>query len=280
MTGQVNDQRPLVVTEGPGGVITLTMNRPDVGNAYDAAMLAAFREAVEQAGDAGARAVVVRGRGRHFQAGADLAWMSAVREGSAASNLAASKQAARMFQELNALPCPLVAAVHGACLGGGTGIVAAADVVVATTSAFFSIAEVRWGLQPGIIIPLLNDAMGSRQVRRYALTGERFSAAEARRLGLVHEVVDEASLDAEVERVLAQLLRNAPTAVAVTKRHVRESSWSEATEEAAVGLAISHATTRREAEAEEGMRAFAERRPPAWVPPHVLNRQEKQETPS
>ncbi len=150
----------------------------------------------------GLRAVVISGRGRHFQAGADLKWIDAVRAASREENIAISRATAQAIWRLNAAPVPTVALVQGACFGGGTGLIAACDVVIAADDANFSIAEVRWGLTAAIIIPQLNDAIGVRQVRRYALTGERFCAAEARRIGLVHEIVPAAELAAAGARIV------------------------------------------------------------------------------
>src|SRR6202048_4600975 len=169
------------------------------------------------------RVVVLKGNGRHFQAGADLKWIDAVRHASPAENVRVSHATADAVQRLNRARVPTVALVQGGCFGGGTGIVAACDVVVAADNTVFSIAEVRWGLTAAIIIPQLNDAIGVRQVRRYALTGERFGAEEARRIGLVHEVVPLAELESAVAKVVEQLLANGPEALAETKRLAMES---------------------------------------------------------
>ena len=137
-----------------------------------------------------------------------------------------SRATAQAIWRLNAAPVPTVALVQGACFGGGTGLIAACDVVIAADDAIFSIAEVRWGLTAAIIIPQLNDAIGVRQVRRYALTGERFSAAEARRIGLVHEVVPAAELAAAGARIVDQVLQNGPQAIAETKALALQSAWT------------------------------------------------------
>ena len=164
------------------------------------------------------RVVVLKGNGKHFQAGADLKWINGVRPQSAEENEAASRATFEAVQRLNTLPIPTVALVQGGCFGGGTGVIAACDVVIAADNALFSITEVRWGLTAAIIIPQLCDAIGVRQVRRYALTGERFGAEDARRIGLVHEVVPLAELEAAGAKVVEQLLANAPEALAETKR--------------------------------------------------------------
>ncbi len=163
------------------------------------------------------RVVMLKGNGRHFQAGADLKWINGVRPKSPEENEAVSRATFEAVQRLNRLPIPTVALVQGGCFGGGTGIISACDVVIAADNALFSITEVRWGLTAAIIIPQLCDAIGVRQVRRYALTGERFGAEEARRIGLVHEVVPLAELESAGAKVVEQLLANGPDAIAETK---------------------------------------------------------------
>src|SRR5947209_2339454 len=218
------------------GVATVTLNRPEVNNAYDGALIQGVLAAMDDLAKKPLRVVVLKGNGRHFQAGADLKWINGVRPQSPEANEAASRATFEAVQRLNRLPIPTVALVQGGCFGGGTGIAAACDVVIAADNAMFSITEVRWGLTAAIIIPQLNDAMGVRQVRRYALTGERFGAAEARRLGLVHEVVPLAELEAAGARVVAQLLENGPVAMAETKAHVLASAFGDLDEPRFAGL--------------------------------------------
>src|SRR6188474_3388370 len=171
------------------------------------------------------RVVVLKGNGKHFQAGADLKWINGVRPKSAEENEAVSRATAEAVHRLNTAPLPTVALVQGGCFGGGTGVISACDVVIAADNALFSITEVRWGLTAAIILPQLADAIGVRQVRRYALTGERFGAEEARRIGLVHEVVPLAELDVAGERVVDALLQNAPEANAVTKKRALQFAF-------------------------------------------------------
>jgi methylglutaconyl-CoA hydratase len=246
-------------------VASVILNRPAVNNAYDGdfiqSMLAVM-DALEKV--AGLRAVVVRSRGKHFQAGADLNWLDAVRKSSPEENIRASRATAQAVQRLNLAPVPTVALVQGACFGGGTGILAACDVVIAADNSIFSIAEVRWGLSAAIIIPQLNDAMSVRQVRRYALTGERFEAQEARRIGLVHEVVPLAELEAAGERIVDQLLQNAPDAISQTKALAIEQAFSGPDEAKFNRLIEIHARKRQSAEAAEGLLSFAEKRAAAW----------------
>ena len=249
----------------PRGVATVTFNRPEVNNAYNGQFIAAALGAMDALGkEAALRVVVLRGAGRHFQAGADLKWIRSLAPRSAEDNLAASHDTASVVRRLNELPVPTVALVQGACFGGGTGIVAACDVVIAADNALFSIAETRWGLTAAIIIPQLADAMGVRQVRRYAQTGERFDASEARRIGLAHEVVPLAELDAAGERVVDQLLQNAPDANAQTKALALAHAAAKMTEQAFSRLVASHAAKRRSEEAAEGLASFAGKRAASW----------------
>lgn len=260
-------ESPVLVSVDDRGVVTVTLNRPEVNNAYNGAMIDGILAALDGLADiAGARAVLLRGNGRHFQAGADLKWILSVREQDESVNLEVSRKTAEAVDRLNHLPVPVVAMVQGGCFGGGTGIVAACDVVIAADDAVFSIAEARWGLHAGIIIPQLNDAMSVRQVRRYALTGERFDAHEARRVGLVHEVVEKARLETRAREVIDAILQNAPGALARTKAHVLEHAWGRLPEAVLAGLVASHAAARLGPEAAEGLASFVEKRPAAWAP--------------
>jgi methylglutaconyl-CoA hydratase len=246
-------------------VASVILNRPAVNNAYNGDfiqdMLAAI-DAIDKV--AGLRAVVVKGSGKHFQAGADLNWINAVRTSSLEENINVSRATAEAVQRLNMAPVPTVALVQGACFGGGTGIIATCDVVIAADNAIFSIAEVRWGLTAAIIIPQLNDAISVRQVRRYALTGERFDAEEARRIGLVHQVVPLSELEAAGARVVDQLLQNGPEAISQTKALALESAWSSMDKEKFTSLIEAHARKRQSAEAAEGLLSFVEKRTARW----------------
>src|ERR1700712_4301721 len=194
------------------GVATVTLNRPEVNNAYDSGLINGVLAAMDDLGSRPQlRVVVLKGNGKHFQAGADLKWIDAVRPQSPEANEAVSQAT---FE-----------AVQRGCFGGGTGVISACDVVIAADNALFSITEVRWGLTAAIIIPQLCDAIGVRQVRRYALTGERFGAEDARRIGLVHEVVPMADLETAGAKVVDQLLGNGPAAMAATKALALESSF-------------------------------------------------------
>jgi methylglutaconyl-CoA hydratase len=256
---------PVLLDIDSRGIARVVLNRPERNNAYDGDLINALLAGLDSLEQTkGLRAVVISGRGKHFQAGADLKWIDAVRAGSRDDNIAASRATAQAIWRLNAAPVPTVALVQGACFGGGTGLLAACDVVIAAEDAVFSIAEVRWGLTAAIIIPQLNDAIGVRQVRRYALTGERFDAAEARRIGLVHEVVPAAGLEAAGARIVDAILQNGPEAIAQTKAHALESAWTKLVDGAATRLIESHADKRRSAEAAEGLASFAQKRAAVW----------------
>lgn len=261
MTTQEN-QSPVLWHED-GGVVEITLNRPEAHNAYDDVLIRSFREAMQAVRESPtARVVVLRGRGRNFQAGVDLAWIGRLQQASAEDNLSASRDTAAFFHELNHLPVPVVTEVQGMCLGGGTGLVASSDVVVAASDATFSIAEVRWGLQPGVIVRQLNDAISIRQMRRYALSGEPFTAQEAHRCGLVHEVADLDRLGETTMAIVQAIVSNGPKAVRITKRQVLAHGWD--ADDDLEDMSTLHAATRLGEEAVEGMAAFAERRAPTW----------------
>jgi len=246
-------------------VARVVLNRPGVNNAYDAALIEGLLAALDAlVAHPGLRAVVISGNGKHFQAGADLTWINKVRTASPQDNLAASRATGEAVRRLNAAPVATIALVQGGCFGGGTGLIAACDVVIAADNAMFSIAEVRWGLTAAIIIPQLNDAIGVRQVRRYALTGERFGAEEARRIGLVHEVVPLAELAAAGERMIENILANGPQAIAETKVLALASAFGHPDETTFARLVESHAAKRQSAEAAEGLASFAEKRAARW----------------
>jgi methylglutaconyl-CoA hydratase len=260
-----NAHGPVLWDVDARGVATVTLNRPEVNNAYNGAMIDGLLAALDALGQAKAlRAVVLKGNGKHFQAGADLKWINQVRKSSAEENLRVSRATAQAVQGLNFAPVPTVALVQGGCFGGGTGMVAACDVVLAADNAVFSIAEVRWGLHASIIIPQLADAIAVRQLRRYALTGERFNADEAARIGLAHKVVPLAELEAEGARIVDHLLANGPDAVTQTKSWILKSAWSDLGKADFDSLIESHSAKRQSSEAGEGLASFAEKRPGCW----------------
>jgi methylglutaconyl-CoA hydratase len=247
------------------GVATVTLNRPEVNNAYNGAMIDALLSGIKSLSTNDAvRLIVLRGAGKHFQAGADLKWLLAVSEQSEADNLEVSRRTETVVRLLDTCPKPTVAVVQGFCVGGGTGVIAACDVVIAASDATFTISEVRWGLIPQPILPQLIAAMGSRNVRRYALTAERFSADQANNMGLVHEVAPPMQLERTAEKTIEAFLRSGPDAVAQTKAKILELAETSVDEATAEDLARLHSEKRQSAEASEGLTAFLEKRNPSW----------------
>ena len=249
-----------------GGVVWLTLDRPEIHNAFDDRLIAELTKKLEVLGtDDGVRVLVLTGAGRSFSAGADLNWMRRTASYGEAENLADARALAKLMQTLNELPKPTVARVGGAALGGGTGLVACCDVVVASEQATFGTTEVRLGLIPAVIGPYVLAAIGPRHARRLMLTGERISAAEALRLGLVHEVVAPEHLDGAVERIVGDLLKSGPAALAAAKRLVRDLSGRPVDAALIDDTAQRIARLRATSEAREGVGAFLEKRPPAWL---------------
>src|SRR5690242_8685405 len=200
------------------GIAALTLNRPEVANAYDEDLLLAMTNAMESlARDSSVRVLVIRGAGKHFQAGADINWLNRLSRQGPEQNHTASVVTVRFSMTLNELPKPTIAVIHGACFGGGVGIACCVDVALATPDALFAISEVRHGIAPTPISTHMVNAIGLRQTRRYALTGERFGADEAARIGLVHEVVSADGMETRLAEVLDAILLGAPGAIAQTK---------------------------------------------------------------
>ncbi len=249
------------------GVASVTLNRPAVGNAYNGALIDGLIDTLARLErEPSLRCVVLRGAGRHFQAGADLAFLRYLRTAPPLENLDFSRRTLAAMDGLRHFPRPTLAVVHGGCFGGGIGIAAACDITIATTDAVFAISEVRWGITAAPIIPLLVDRIGSRTLGRLALTGERFTAAEALRIGLVHHVCEADGLDAMAAGIVESLLGAAPKAAAMTKQLIAESVET-ADSRAFSERIISEAAARRcSPEAAEGLASFAEKRQPAWYP--------------
>jgi methylglutaconyl-CoA hydratase len=250
------------------GVATVTLNRPDVHNAYNGALIDALLDTLAAlAADPRVRVLVLRGNGKNFQAGADLAWLKQVAAAPLEDNVAFSRRTTAAMRGLNEFPAPTIVLVHGACYGGGGGMVACCDVRIATAAAAFALTEVRWGVIPAPIIPQLCAAMGVASLRRYGITGERFDAQEARRIGLIHEVCDDDALDRAAEPIIEAILRSAPQAVRATKQLVLAQAGLALSEQEVEALAAQAAVTRASPEAAEGLASFQEKRDAAWYTP-------------
>jgi len=250
-----------------GAVRWIWLNRPEVRNAFNDALIgeisAAFAE-VEAA--AGVRVVVVAARGPAFCAGADLNWMRAMSAFSHADNHADALRVARMFHAVHSCSRPVLARVQGDAYGGGVGLAAACDIVIAADSVNFGLSEVRLGIVAATISPHLVRAMGARQAARYMLTAEKFDARRARELGLVHEVTKANGLDYEVERQATVLLSSSPAALAATKRLLADVVEAPMDDVLLAATAKCIADARVSPEGREGIAAFLEKRAPAWVP--------------
>jgi methylglutaconyl-CoA hydratase len=249
------------------GVATVTLSRPERNNAYNGDMIGQLAAGLgELAADDRARVIVLRGAGRHFQAGADLAWVQSIRTESAEANIAISERTARAIHALTAVPKPVIALVHGGCFGGGTGIASACDIVLADATALFAISEARWGLTAVPIIPQLLSRIGPGRLRRYALSCERFGAARALEIGLVDEVCDEGRLDETAAPIIEALLRVPPRALAESKESVLKYAGLYFTQQELLEMARPHGLKRLSDEAGEGLASFLEKREPAWYP--------------
>jgi methylglutaconyl-CoA hydratase len=250
------------------GIATLTLNRPQVANAYDDDLLLALTNAMEGlAHDASVRALVIRGAGKHFQAGADINWLNRLSRQGPEENYRASIVTVRFSKALNELPKPTIAVIHGACFGGGVGIACCVDVALATPDALFAISEVRHGIAPTPISTHMINALGLRQTRRYALTGERFGSDEAARIGLVHEVVAADRIEVRLGEVLEAILLGAPGAIAQTKLSFLGANGMLLDEREATLLAHEGWMQRQSPEGQEGTSAFREKRRPGWYRP-------------
>ena len=254
----------LVRIERDGTRARVTMNRPAVRNAFNAELIAALRDAFLALGsDDGVRSIVLAGAGPTFSGGADIAWMRDALALSEAENVRDAEAMAAMLIAIDRCPKPVIARIHGAALGGGCGLVAAADIAVAASDAVFGFTEVKLGILPAVISPFAVAKIGSSQARALFVTGERFDAAHAQRIGLVHHVVAAGEIDARIATILDEFRTAAPTAIAAAKAVVRDVVAA-TPDEATALTARAIAKQRTSPEGQEGLRAFLERRPAAW----------------
>ncbi len=253
----------LLIDHDANGVAHITMNRPERHNAFDEAMVAALADAFRSEAVAGARAVLLSGEGLSFSAGADADWMRRAADWSEEANARDAQALSDMLWAIDCCPAPVIAVVHGHCLGGGVGLIACCDMVAANTQAVFGFSEVRLGITPATISPFVLRAIGPRQARRLFLTGERFGAADALELGLVHGVSDDPEHLAE--DWLDALARGAPGAIREAKALVRDIAGQPITDAIRAETAARIARRRTTDEAREGMAAFLARRAPGWA---------------
>lgn len=247
------------------GVARVTLGRPDVRNAFNAQLIDELASAFESIStDDTVRAVVLAGEGSVFCGGADVTWMSASLDLSHDENVADARRMSQMFRAIDRCPKPVVARIQGAALGGGAGLAAVCDIVVAERSTIFGFTEVKLGIIPAVISPFVLAKIGPSHARALFLTGEHFDAARAQAIGLVHHVADAAGLDEAVERVLAELRTAGPQATAVAKRLIADVSAVEYDDTLDL-TAAAIARQRTTPEGQEGLRAFLERRKAQWA---------------
>ena len=239
--------------ERDGPLLRVTLARPERRNAFDAELIRELTEAFADVG--GARAAVLAGDGESFCAGADVDWQRSAIDLSYDDNVADALRLYQMLDAIDSCPAPVVARVQGYALGGGAGLVCCADIAVAAPDAMFGFTEVKLGIVPAVISPFVFPRIGTAAARRYFLTGERFGAETALRIGLVHEIADD--LDAALERILAELLTSGPEATRAAKRLIRERPAAEAAAHLAAALRTSE-------EGQDGLRAFLDKRRPSW----------------
>jgi methylglutaconyl-CoA hydratase len=247
-------------------VATVTLNRPDVRNAFNETTIAEITQVFRELGQqADLRAIVLAASGTAFCAGADLNWMKKMAGYTHEENRADAAQLAEMLRTIYACPKPVVAKVQGDCYAGGMGLVAACDIAVAVETVNFCLSEAKLGLIPATISPYVIKAMGESASRRYFLTAERFSAQEAHRIGFVHQVVAADTLDAAVADIVKALVSNSPNAVKEAKRLVQDVAGREVSAALIADTAERIADIRSSEEGKEGVRSFLEKRKPGWL---------------
>lgn len=261
------DDRVILQT-GERGVATLTLNRPELHNAFDDLLIVdLLRTLAKVEADPGIRVLVLRAAGKSFSAGADLNWMQRMAGYSRTENHRDALQLAELMAKLNRLAKPTIAVVQGAAFGGGVGLVACCDIAIAAERALFALTEVRLGLLPAVISPYVIAAIGERAARRYFLTGERFDAAEAQRLGLLHLVVPEQQLERALDQLLEDLLKGSPQALTAAKSLIFAVAQRPASDQVIADTAERITDIRASEEGREGVAAFLQKRPPAWLEP-------------
>ncbi|MCE2688581.1 MAG: enoyl-CoA hydratase/isomerase family protein [Rubrivivax sp.] len=248
-----------------GRVAKVFLNRPEVRNAFNDGVITELAETFTRLGqDPGVRVIVLGGHGKAFCAGADLNWMKSMAGYGWEDNRADATRLAEMLWAIYSCPLPVVGRLHGDCYAGGMGLAACCDVLVAAEGMHFCLSEARLGLLPATISPYVMRAMGEQAARRYFITAERFSAAQAREMGFVHELVAPDALDAKVDEIVALLVANGPAAVKACKRLVQDFAGREITQDLRAETARRIADIRASDEGREGVQAFLNKREPAW----------------
>ncbi len=247
------------------GLATITLNRPEVHNAFNAEVINELLTALAEIANGDARVFLLKANGKHFSAGADLKWMRETAKLSRHENIEDASQLAKLMQTLNSISIPTIACVQGAAFGGALGLISCADIALASTDAFFCLSEVKIGLIPAVISPYVINAIGQREARRYFLTAEKFNANDAQKLGLIHEVFEPNQLNDATNKLIDTLLKNSPNALKLAKELIfnvsnatTEQSVIEYTQELIAEVRVSP-------EGQEGLNAFFEKREPNWI---------------
>jgi len=256
----------LIYSEKPNGVAEITLNRPEIRNAFDSQLIQKLISTFKKAESSpSVRIILLKANGKHFSAGADLNWMRGMAQASYEENYEDAKQLALLMSTINFIAKPVIAKVHGASFGGAIGLIACSDIVIADEAAKFSLSEVKLGLSPATISPYVIDAIGARSARRLFLTGEVFDSEKALNLGLISEAIKTDKLDDEVNKIIGSLLKNGPIALTKTKELIhrvdsetRDSLLIDYTCELIAELRVSE-------EGQEGLSAFLEKRAPSWT---------------
>ena len=252
-------------TKRDGPVEHLTLNRPEVRNAFNEAVIAELTEwAIAAARDTDLRVVVLSGAGKVFSAGADATWMARMVDYSHQDNIEDATRMAEMFLALDTLPAAVIGRIHGAALGGGAGLTAICDVAVADVAAVFGFTETKLGILPAVISPYVLPKIGLSAARELFLTGMRFSAARAKEIGLVHAVVPSEELDGTVRSYVRELLSASPTGVAAAKALIPRV-WGRSSQEAMAMTADTIARQRVSPEGQDGLKSFLGKRKPGWA---------------
>ena len=260
--------RKVITHIAPDGNATVMLNRPEVHNAFDPQMAGELTEELEKIGrNKKVRAMVLLGAGESFCAGADIAHMKKSGTFTRKQNEEAAMLTARMLYTLYKLEKPTIACIRGAVRGGGCGLVAACDIAIAARTATFRLSEVKLGIIPSMISPYVVEAMGARMAHRYMISGEEFDAAEAYRIGFIHDIVEDGELNARIGTLLAQLYTSGPSAIVAVKKLIEDVAYRPIDEELVGETSRRIAALRATPEAQEGMSAFLEKRKTNWSAP-------------
>lgn len=246
-------------------IATITLNRPDKRNAMNGNMIQALLQTLQHLqSDHDIRVLIIKGAGEHFCAGADITWMQTVSSGSYEKNYDDAQALSDLMFQLYTFPRPTIVLAHGAIMGGGLGLLAACDIALVSQNAVFSFSEVKIGITPSTISPYVLAAIGERAAHYYFLTGEKFDAQDAHRIGLAHRVIEDSLLLQKGQEIAEQLLKNSPNALMAAKQLIRSVAHEKISDKLAQKTAEHLSNLRSSNEAQEGLRAFMEKRLPSW----------------